>query len=290
MTPVFEHAYAKLNLTLDVLGKRADGYHDLDMIMQTVTLSDTLSIRRGEGEGIQVMSNLGYLPCDERNIAYTAASAFYKHTGCACDGLSIVMEKRIPVAAGMAGGSADGAAVLRAMNRIYETNLSFEELAKIGKEVGADVPYCVYGGTMRARGIGEQLDKLPEMPHCYILLCKPQFGMSTARVFGALDCGDILQRPDTEGVIQALAQKDLHKIATSLSNVLETVVAREHGEIRKLRRIMMECGALGACMSGSGSTVFGIFDSKVRAEIGYARLKKRHKDTYLVEPKGAQDE
>lgn len=290
MSPVFEHAYAKLNLTLDVLGKREDGYHDLDMIMQTVTLSDTLSIRRGDGEGIRVLTNLGYLPCDERNIAYTAATAFYRATGCRCDGLNIVIEKRIPVAAGMAGGSADGAAVLRALNRIYEIGLSLEELSVIGKEVGADVPYCIYGGTMRARGIGEKLDRLPEMPQCHILLCKPQFGMSTARVFGALDCGTIEQRPDTEAVIEALGRGDLHKIATSLSNVLETVVAREHSEIRKLRRIMMECGALGACMSGSGSTVFGIFDSKVRAESGYVRLKSRHKDTYLVAPKGVQDE
>lgn len=290
MLPVFEHAYAKLNITLDVLGKRPDGYHDLDMIMQTVTLSDTLSVRRGTGDGIRVMSNLGYLPCDERNIAYIAANAFYRHTGISCDGLNIVIEKRIPVAAGMAGGSADGAAVLRALNRIYETGLSLDELAVIGKEVGADVPYCVHGGTMRARGIGEKLDKLPEIPHCYFLLCKPQFGMSTARVFGALDCGKIEIRPDTEAVIDALRDQNLLKIARSLSNVLEDVVAREHAEIRHLRRIMMECGALGACMSGSGSTVFGIFDSKAHAEAGYARLKKRHKDTYLTEPKGAQNE
>ena len=255
MLPVFEKAYAKLNLTLDVLGKRADGYHDLDMIMQTVTLCDTLSVRKDDGVGIQVMTNLGYLPCDERNIAYTAAKAFCSHTGCSYDGLHIVIEKRIPVAAGMAGGSADGAAVLRALNRICETHLSLPELAAIGKEVGADVPYCVCGGTMRARGIGERLDALPEIPHCYILLCKPQFGMSTARVFGALNCSSIQVRPDTETMIAALEQQDLRKIAGLVSNVLESVVSAEHAEIRKLRRIMMECGALGACMSGSGSTV-----------------------------------
>lgn len=290
MLPVFEKAYAKLNLALDVLGKRADGYHELDMIMQTVTLCDTLSVRRGTGEEIRVMTNLGYLPCDERNIAYTAAKAFYQHTGCVRDGLQIVIEKRIPVAAGMAGGSADGAAVLRAMNQIYETRLSLQELAVIGKEVGADVPYCVCGGTMRARGIGEQLDALPEIPHCYFVLCKPQFGMSTARVFGALDCGEIEVRPDVEAMISALGEKDISKIAGLISNVLEPVVSAEHSEIRQLRRIMMECGALGACMSGSGSTVFGIFDSKARAEAGYRRLKKRHRDTYLTEPKGAQHE
>jgi len=288
MSPVFEKAYAKLNLTLDVLGRREDGYHDLDMIMQTVSLSDTVSVRRGVGDGIRVMSNLGYLPSDERNIAYIAAKVFFAQTETECDGLSIVLEKRIPVAAGMAGGSADGAAVLRALNRMYETNLSLRDLAVMGKQVGADVPYCVFGGTMRARGIGEVLTPLPAMPSCYIVLCKPQFGMSTARVFGALAVSEIKVRPDTERVINALGAGDLKEIARGLSNVLESVVAREHAEIGALRRIMMECGALGACMSGSGSTVFGIFESKARAQLAVSRLKKRHKDTFMVEPVGVQ--
>ncbi|MBQ3054673.1 MAG: 4-(cytidine 5'-diphospho)-2-C-methyl-D-erythritol kinase [Oscillospiraceae bacterium] len=288
MSPVFEKAYAKLNLTLDVIGKREDGYHDLDMIMQTVSLSDTVSVRRGAGDGIRVMSNLGYLPSDERNIAYVAAQVFFAQTGVSCDGLSIVMEKRIPVAAGMAGGSADGAAVLRALNRIYETNLSLQELAAMGKQVGADVPYCVFGGTMRARGIGEVLDPLPAMPNCYLVLCKPQFGMSTARVFGALALNEVKTRPDTERVIRALEEGDLSSIARGLSNVLEPVVAQKHAEISNLRRNMIECGALGACMSGSGSTVFGIFESKTRAQMAVSRLKKRHKDTFLTEPVGVQ--
>jgi len=288
MSPVFEKAYAKLNLTLDVLGRREDGYHDLDMIMQTVSLSDTVSVRRGVGDGIRVMSNLGYLPSDERNIAYIAAKVFFAQTETECDGLSIVLEKRIPVAAGMAGGSADGAAVLRALNRMYETNLSLRDLAVMGKQVGADVPSCVFGGTMRARGIGEVLTPLPAMPSCYIVLCKPQFGMSTARVFGALAVSEIKVRPDTERVINALGAGDLKEIARGLSNVLESVVAREHAEIGALRRIMMECGALGACMSGSGSTVFGIFESKARAQLAVSRLKKRHKDTFMVEPVGVQ--
>ena len=288
MSPIFEKAYAKLNLTLDVIGRRADGYHDLDMIMQTVSLSDTVSVRRGTGEGIRVMSNLGYLPSDERNIAYVAAKVFFSETQTECDGLSIVLEKRIPVAAGMAGGSADGAAVLRALNRIYETNLPLEALAKMGKQVGADVPYCVFGGTMRAQGIGEILTPLSPMPACHIVLCKPQFGMSTAKVFGGLAVGEIKARPDTERVISALDEGDLNAIGRGLSNVLEPVVAREHAEISALRRIMMECGALGACMSGSGSTVFGIFAHETRAKIAASRLKKRHKDTFTVIPVGVQ--
>lgn len=290
MSPIFEKAYAKLNLTLDVIGKRPDGYHDLDMIMQTVSLCDTVSVRRGTGEGIKVMSNLGYLPSDERNIAYVAAKVFFEETRADCDGVSIVMEKRIPVAAGMAGGSADGAAVLRALNRLYETNLSLSDLAKMGKRVGADVPYCVFGGTMRARGIGEILDPLAPMPACHIVLCKPQFGMSTAKVFGGLAVSEIKARPDTERVIRALGDGDLSTIARSLSNVLEPVVAHEHTEINALRRIMMECGALGACMSGSGSTVFGIFESRSRAQMAASRLRKRHKDVFTVEPVGAQYE
>ena len=290
MSPIFEKAYAKLNITLDVIGKRPDGYHDLDMIMQTVSLCDTVSVRRGTGEGIRVMSNLGYRPSDERNIAYVAAKVFYEETEAECDGVSSAMEKRIPVAAGMAGGSADGAAVLRALNRMYETNLSLSDLAKMGKRVGADVPYCVFGGTMRARGIGEILDPLAPMPACHIVLCKPQFGMSTAKVFGALACSEIKVRPDTERVIRALSEGDLSTVSRNLSNVLEPVVAHEHAEINALRRIMMECGALGACMSGSGSTVFGIFESKSRAQMAAARLRKRHKDVFTVEPVGAQHE
>lgn len=291
MRPTFERAPAKINLTLDALRRRDDGYHDLQMVMQTVSLADMISLRGHCGEGIHVRTNLGYLPCDARNTAYLAARAFFDSTGIPCDGVQIMIEKRIPVAAGLAGGSADAAAVLRALNRLYETKLTDDALCAIGLTVGADVPYCVRGGTQLAEGVGEVLSPLPPMPPCQIVLCKPAFGMSTARVFGALDCTAIPRHPDLSAMRRALKAGDVSAIGAALCNVLEPIAAAERGEILKIKDLLCQYGAVGACMSGSGSTVFGIFSDPSRAKTAQHHLRRRHRDTFLTEPvKGSEKE
>ncbi len=282
MMHCFESAYAKINLTLDVIAKRADGYHDLKMIMQTVSLRDNLAVRRGTGEGIKTITNLGYLPDDDRNIAVKAARAFFEATGVNCDGVHIAIEKFIPVAAGLAGGSADGAAVLRALNRLYETNLSLDELCKIGVKVGADVPFCICGGTMLAEGVGEILTPIATIPECTVVLCKPGYGMSTAKVFGSLNVDKIEKHPDTERVMRAIEAKDISSVAVNMYNVLEEIVATERHDIKKIEEILLSSGALGAIMSGSGSTTFGIFTDEIAAKNAYKKLSAMYKETYIA--------
>ncbi len=282
MKHCFESAYAKINLTLDVVAKRPDGYHDLKMIMQTVSLRDNIAVRRGCGEGIKTITNLGYLPEDDRNIAVKAARAFFDATGVTCDGVHIAIEKFIPVAAGLAGGSSDGAAVLRALNRLYETNLSLNELCKIGVKVGADVPFCICGGTMLAEGVGEILTPINSMPECIVVLCKPGYGMSTAKVFGSLNIDKIKKHPDTERVISAIEDKDIASVAENMYNVLEEIVASEKHEIKKIEDILISHGALGAMMSGSGSTTFGIFNDQDAAKGVYKKLRSMYKETYIT--------
>ena len=283
MRHCFESAYAKINLTLDVLARRPDGYHDLRMIMQTVSLRDNLAIRAGCGGGaIKTVSNLGYLPEDDRNITVKAAKAFFAATGLACDGVHIAIEKRIPVAAGLAGGSADGAAVLRALDRLYETHMGPNRLCEIGRRVGADIPFCIRGGTMLAEGVGEKLTPLSDMPVCHVVLCKPGYGMSTARVFGSLDITRIKRHPDTEAVISAIHAGDLPEIARGMYNVLEEVVSAERHDISAVEETLLRCGALGAMMSGSGSTTFGLFQDENSAKKAYQCLKKRYRETFLT--------
>lgn len=285
MKHCFKKAYAKINLTLDVLGTRDDGYHELCMVMQQVSLCDTVAVRIGcPWEGIQVISNLGYLPCDDRNIAYKAAKLFLDETGLSSSvgGINIAMEKRIPVSAGLAGGSSDGAAVLSALNELCETNLSLDELCKIGVKIGADVPYCLCGNTMLACGVGEKLSPLPRLPECYIVLCKPGYGMSTPKVFSELDETEIPRHPDTEAMLNALSKGNLKNIASQMYNVLEPVVTASKSDISEIERTMIAAGALGSIMSGSGSTVFGIFDSPAFAKRAYSTLRKHYKDTFFA--------
>ena len=282
MKHCFEKAYAKINLTLDVIAKRPDGYHDLKMIMQTVSLHDNIAVRIGTGDGIKSVSNLGYLPDDDRNIAVKAARAFFEATGVENDGVHIAIEKNIPVAAGLAGGSTDGAAVLRGLDRLYETKLSKEKLCEIGLKVGADVPFCICGGTMLAEGVGEILTPLSKMPECHIVLCKPGYGMSTAKVFGSLKADEIERHPDTEKVISALNAGNLYEIAGNMYNVLEEIVAKEKSDISKIEEELRLCGALGAVMSGSGSTTFGVFDDEEKAKLAYGKLKAKYKETYIA--------
>ncbi len=280
----FEKAYAKLNLTLDVVAKRPDGYHDLEMIMQSVSLHDSVSVRIGCGEGISLVSNLGYIPTDERNIAVKAAVAFFEATGIKNDGVAIALEKRVPSCAGLAGGSSDGAAVLRLLNRLYETGLSRDELCEIGVRVGADVPFCIVGGTAIARGRGEILTDIGPLRDGYFLLCKPRRGMSTKNVFGKLNIGDIKRRPDTDSVRRAVVSGDIAGIAEGAYNVLEEIVERECAEIIDIRNFLEENGALKAMMTGSGSTVFGIFDSKARAEEVFSSLRGKYESVFLTTP------
>ena len=278
-------AYAKLNLTLDVIARREDGYHDLRMVMQTVNLADTLTLTEEEQEGVRVRTNLRYLPGDERNLAAVAARKFWEINGCNGKGLSIDLQKKIPVCAGMGGGSSDAAAVLRALNELYGMNLSVERLAEIGEKVGSDVPYCVVGGTALAEGRGERLTVLPPLPECCIVICKPAFPISTPELFGCIDCRKIRCRPDTEGIIAALQNRDLAGVSRRLYNVFEDVLTDRRGaEIAEIKSELISCGALGAAMSGTGPTVFGLFDDGEKANNAFRNMKEHYPDTFLTRP------
>ncbi len=278
-------ARAKLNLTLDILRRREDGYHDLRMVMQSVMLCDTVTLETSAGDGLAVRTNLSYLPCDRRNLAAAAALRFRECTGKGWDGLSISIAKRIPVCAGMGGGSSDAAAVLRALNEMTGAGLSLRRLAELGGAVGSDVPYCVLGGTALAEGRGELLTELPPLPRCSIVLCKPRFSISTPELFSRVDCSKIRCRPDTAGVLAALEARDLAGVARRLYNVFEDVLPERCApEIRDIKQVMIHSGALGAAMSGTGPTVFGIFDDPVRAETARAALSGAYNDVFLTEP------
>lgn len=274
-------ARAKLNLTLDVLGKRPDGYHDLRMVMQSVDLCDCLSVERSETDEITVSTNLSFLPNDDRNLAAKAARVFFGYTGQSL-GLNIQIRKKIPVCAGMAGGSTDAAAVLRALNELTGANLGLEELAKLGEQVGSDVPYCVLGTTALAEGRGEILTPLPALPFCYAVLCKPPFAISTPELFGRIDNCKIVCRPDTEGLINALERGNLGDVARRMYNVFEDVLpVRQAKTVAEIKSVLIAEGALGACMTGTGSTVFGLFDRKDLAMAAHDRLKENYRDTFL---------
>ena len=275
-------AHAKLNLALDILRKREDGYHDLQMVMQSISLCDELVIDPAEGEGA-MSTNLSYLPADGRNLAQMAATAFREATGLGGE-VDISIEKNIPVCAGMGGGSSDAAAVLRAMNEMTGAGLSVTELAKIGERVGSDVPYCVLGGTALAEGRGEILTPLPPLPHCWIAVCKPSFPVSTPQLFGRVDVRKIIRRPDTEGLIEALKAGDLTGVARRMYNVFEDVMEpRRRGEIDSIKAAMVDCGALGASMSGTGPTVFGLFARREQAQAACDRLSELYKNVFLSE-------
>ena len=256
-------AYAKLNLSLDVLGRRPDGYHDMRMVMQTVALCDAIRLETGTGRPLSMRSSLGFLPADGRNLAAAAALALAEESGADYGGLSIALDKHIPVCAGMAGGSADAAAVLRGLNALSGLGLTPERLEEIGAKVGSDVPYCVRGGTVLAEGRGEVLTDLPPLPACWAVICKPPFPVSTPELFRALDALRIRRRPDTAGLIAALDAGDLAGVARRMYNVFEDALPpRRAGEIQRLKNELVQQGALGACMTGTGSAVFGLFGSE----------------------------
>ena len=280
-------ALAKINLGLDVLRRREDGYHEVKMIMQTISLHDDLEIRRIKTPEIQVKTNLYYLPTNENNLVYKAAKLLMDEFDIK-EGVSIQLKKRIPVAAGMAGGSTDGAAVLWGMNQMYGLGLSRQELMERGVKLGADVPYCVQRGTALAEGIGERLSVLPSMPKCTILIAKPGISVSTKFVYENLHANDLKpeQHPDVDSMIEAMKEKNLDLLCERMGNVLETVTIPAYPVIQEIKEHMMACGAAGAMMSGSGPTVFGIFHSPVQAKAAMKDLKVNGlaKQLYLTTP------
>lgn len=280
-------ARAKINLTLDVTGRREDGYHTVQMVMQSVGLHDDISIVVTHGEkkprGILLSCNLPYLPLDESNLAYRAAELFYAHTGTLLETCEIHIEKRIPIAAGLAGGSTDAAAVLRGLNTLHETGLTDDELCEMGLKLGADIPYCLRGGTMLAEGIGEQLTALKPMPHCWVVLCKPPFAVFTKEVYTAIDAIELKDRPDTQGMLRAIEQGDFAGICHRLSNVMEDVIVDKRRQVGEIKAFLAENGADGTLMSGSGPTVFGLFADEGRAKTAAKMLSHRFADTFLTE-------
>ena len=279
-------ANAKINLTLDILRKREDGYHDLQMVMQAVTLADTLTVVPARGVEGQALSDLHFLPTGGKNLAQVAAAAFRQATGLGGE-VDVSIQKHVPVCAGLAGGSADAAAVLSAMNRLTGAGLSPTELAKIGEQVGSDVPFCVLGGTALAESRGEVLTPLAPLPPCHIVICKPPFSISTPQLFGRVKVKKIVRRPDTAGVIAALEAGDLTGVARRMYNVFEDVLEpRRLSEINSIKAALIDFGALGASMSGSGPSVFGLFDQKNRAQEALERLKKGYRGVFLCGPAG----
>ncbi len=280
MTSVTLPAHAKLNLTLDILRKRPDGYHDMLMVMQSISLHDDVSVTLTEGEGIAC--RCGDLPDDGSNLAIKAASAFFEHTGIAPHGLLIEIEKRIPARAGMAGGSADAAATLRALRKLLRPEMLGEELERIGAAVGSDVPYCLRGGTALAEGRGERLTTLRAAPPFLAVLCKPAFDIPTPELFARVRVAELWNRPDTNGMLSALHRGDAEGVLMRVKNVFETVLPPECEEVFRIKKRLRSLHAEACAMTGSGPTVFGLYRDQSAAETAYEVLKDRYEQTYLT--------
>lgn len=266
-------AFAKINLGLDVLGKREDGYHEVRMIMQTIRMYDQLDMRKSVEPGIHLTTNKKYIPVDENNLVWRAAKLMMDTCGI-IEGVSIHLHKVIPVAAGMAGGSSDAAATLVGMNRLFHCGLSKEKLMELGVQIGADVPYCVLRGTALAEGIGEKLTVLPPMPDCWILIGKPGISVSTKYVYTTLDPNTDTVHPDIDGMKKALEDGNLYGITERMGNVLQDVTIPAYPEVERIKEQMKTLGAVNAMMSGSGPTVFGIFDNEEKAQEACQKLRE----------------
>ena len=266
-------AFAKINLGLDVLGKREDGYHEVRMIMQTIRMYDQLDMRKSVEPGIHLTTNKKYIPVDENNLVWRAAKLMMDTCGI-IEGVSIHLHKVIPVAAGMAGGSSDAAATLVGMNRLFHCGLSKEKLMELGVQIGADVPYCVLRGTALAEGIGEKLTVLPPMPDCWILIGKPGISVSTKYVYTTLDLNTDTVHPDIDGMKKALEDGNLYGITERMGNVLQDVTIPAYPEVERIKEEMKTFGAVNAMMSGSGPTVFGIFDNRDKMAAAARSLRK----------------
>jgi len=251
---------AKINLSLDILGKRHDGYHFVKTIMQAVSIFDEIRIEPNEVGEIRIFCENPNIPCDDSNLAYKAATAFFKHVNCEPSGVDITIEKKIPPLAGLAGGSSNAGGVIVALNELMGTKLSLDELCDIGAKVGADVPFCIIGATALAEGVGDILSPLPNLPECYIVIVKPDFDISTAEAFYKYDLFDVPKVSEFDDIIAAIALQDIEKISSLLFNALE--FAADHAEVLRIKQEMIDMGALGALMTGSGSAVYGIFEKK----------------------------
>ena len=286
MDTIYEKAYAKLNISLDVSKPREDGYHDMVMVMQTVTLCDDITIRLLESGPVTASSNLRYIPGDDRNLAVKAAKLYLKKTGREQLGAKIHIQKRIPVGAGMAGGSSDAAAVLRGLNTAFGNELSRNDLMILAGETGSDVAFCLLGGTALAEGRGEILTPLRPFPACFFVICKPEYSVSTPELFQALDKMKIRVHPDTQGLLEAVKTSDLKQICRRMYNVFEDVPDRRMKTIAEIKRKLMNAGAQGAVMTGTGSAVFGIFRDENKAEKAAEGLGKEYPFSVTAVPKG----
>ena len=286
MDTIYEKAYAKLNISLDVSKPREDGYHDMVMVMQTVTLCDDITLRILESGPVTASSNLRYIPGDDRNLAMKAAKLYLKETGREQLGVKIHIQKRIPVGAGMAGGSSDAAAVLRGLNTAFGNELSQSDLMRLAGETGSDVAFCLLGGTALAEGRGEILTPLRPFPKCFFAICKPEYSVSTPELFQALDRMKIRVHPDTQGLLEAVKTADLKQICRRMYNVFEDVPDRRMKTIAEIKRKLMNAGAEGAVMTGTGSAVFGVFQDESKAEKAAEELGKEYPFSVTAIPKG----
>lgn len=273
---------AKINLYLDILGKRTDGYHNVNMIMQSVSLFDTVTVSMACEEKIEISSNVKFDGDEKTNTAYIAANEFFKYTGVKVCGLNIHLEKKIPVCAGLAGGSTDAAGVLLALNEIFKTNLSKNDLADIGKNVGADVPFCVFGGTMLSSGTGTTLTALSHMPDCHIVIVKPKISVSTQKAYAMSDKLNQTNAPDISDLIDEIKSNSLKLMSDCMYNKFEQVLNLD--EIDKIKNVLIDNGAIGTSMSGSGPSVFGIFNDEGSAKLCTSILKEKYNDVFLCNP------
>ena len=284
METLYEGAYAKVNLTLDVLDKREDGYHDLKSVMQTLSIRDDIEIDVGTGKPWKLLCSKEGIPTDERNLAWKAAKVYCDALNKDPNGLEIRITKRIPVEAGLGGGSADAAAVLRALNDYYGNPLSILALAELGAQVGSDVPFCVVGGTAMVEGKGEKLRKLPDMPDCIFVVCKPDFSVSTLALYKKIDEVTIPKRPDHQAMESALLAGDLEKVAHNLYNVFDPVVTEDHLELNYIKSLFHQYGAVGYQMTGSGSAVYAIVSEFEVAAVICNMLQSNYPNVFIGKP------
>ncbi|MBP1970350.1 4-diphosphocytidyl-2-C-methyl-D-erythritol kinase [Virgibacillus natechei] len=277
---LFEKAPAKINLSLDVLSKRDDGYHNVEMIMTTIDLADRIKMYSIESDRIEIYLESRFVPSDERNLAYKAADAFKKKYGIK-KGVHIHIEKSIPVSAGLGGGSTDAAAVLRGLNRLWSLNIPLEDLAALGATIGSDVPFCVYGNTAIAKGRGEIIEKLASPPSCWVVLAKPDIGVSTWTIFQRINI-DKLSHPNNDALIDALHHKNFFKMCANVGNVLEDITLTIYPEVQRIKDKMAEAGATGVLMSGSGPTVYSLIEQQSKAQRIYNGMRGFCEEVYLV--------
>lgn len=284
MITLHEGAYAKLNLTMEVLGKRPDGYHDIRSVMQAISLRDDIRLELDTAQAWSLSCDAPGIPTDESNLAWKAAKLFFDTTGHDPNGLNIHITKRIPAQAGLGGGSADAAAVLRALNRHYDAPFSLPALAELGAQIGSDVPFCVLCGTAMAEGRGERLRPLSPMPDCVFVVCKPEFSVSTPELYRAIDDRAVPVRPNHRAMERALLAGDLGGICDSLCNVFDTVVTADHMELNYIKSIFNSYGAIGYQMTGSGSAVYAIVESFEYAAVICNMLRENYPQIYIAKP------